>query len=303
MSAPDIDLNLFKFFQAIYRTGNISKAAHYLNVTQPTVSKNLAKLRKLFNDPLFVYISKVMQPTEKAIQIAESISDGVDKLQTTLKENQPFDPRAGEHTFRISMSDYLEELILAKLLRKLDEMGAKIKIEIVHLEMMERHKGLEKSTTDLNIHGSIKDVHYQKYGSGILQKFLFEDRYVFVVGAHHKIAHEVVTMEKLAQLHHVRYGISRIIDKLMLEQNLCRKVVLQVPHILVLPKIVTDSDLVATLPERLALHYKSILPIKIIKSPENMPHLKFHMYWHEKNQNSQANLWLRSMFTCVASEL
>ncbi len=303
MPSGDVDLNLFKFFQAIYKTGNVSKAARFLGVTQPTVSKSLGKLRKLFEDPLFVYVSKQMQPTEKAIQIAGSISDGVDALQTTLKENQPFDPTKDDRTFKIGMSDYLEDLILTKLLKKLAKMNACIKIEIVHLEMSRRQKALENSITHINIHGSIHNIHRQKYGPGILQKFLFEDRYVFVVGAHHKFEKRKITLEKLSKLPHVRYGISLIVDNLMREQGLQRDVVLQVPHILVLPKIVTESDLVATLPERLAIYYKSILPLEIIEPPFEMPRLRFHAYWHEMNKKSQAHIWLRRLLEQVISEL
>jgi len=299
----DIDFNLFKVFQAIYQTHSISKAALALGVSQPTVSKSLVKLRHIFGDPLFVYISKVMQPTERAHGIAQTVLNGVELLENTLQENRPFDPQSEERVFRIGMSDYSEDLLLPPLLHQLQENQSAVKIEIEHLAMARRHEALEKSVTDVNIHGSIAGVHHQKYSSGILQKFLFEDRYVFVLGAHHQLPEGKISLKKLAELPHARYGVSRIIDKLLSDYGLERNVVLQVPHIVVLPKIVTETDLIVTVPERLARSFAKILPLQILEVPVKLPTLKFHMYWHEKQQKSQAHIWLRQSLSQLCEEI
>lgn len=295
MARNDIDLNLFKVFQVIYRLRSISKSAKELHVSQPTISKALNKLRQLFDDQLFVFTSKEMQPTEFAQKIFASISNGLDILENTIHENRQFNPIESEHIFRLGMSDYTEIVLLPHLLNYLKKIKAPIKIEIEHLPIQRRHQALEDHVTDINIHGSITNIHNQEYASAIYQKYLFEDRYVFVVDAQNSKLSGQATLEQLAKLPHAKFGVSRIIDRLLSDRGLKRNVVLQVPHILVLPRIIVDSDLIITIPEKLARDYEKQLPLRIFDPPEQLPRLRFHMYWHEKNQKSSAHIWLRNL--------
>lgn len=295
MDGIEFDLNLFKTFKMIYQTRNISKAAHKLGVSQPTVSKNLTKLRSNFDDPLFVYSGKVMQPTELAQQMFQSVLDGVNLLENTIYQKTKFNPNAGPHLFRLGMSDYSETILLPKMLYHFKKIDADIRLEIEHIHLSKRHEALEEGFTDINIHGSMQGVHHQKYGSGVVQKFLYEDRYVFVMGSQYAPPHKDISLEALAALPHARYGVSRIIDQLLADHGLTRKVVLQVPHILVLPQIIARSNLVVTLPERMATYFSKQISLRILEPPNPLPSLKFHMYWHERHKKSVAHIWFRNI--------
>jgi DNA-binding transcriptional LysR family regulator len=303
MQRNDIDLNLFRVFQVIYRLRSISNSAKELHVSQPTISKALNKLRQLFDDQLFVFTSKEMQPTEFAQKIFASISNGLDILENTIHENRQFNPIEGAHVFRIGMSDYTEIVLLPHLLNYLKKIETSIKIEIEHLPLQRRHLALEDQITDINIHGSITNIYHQNYASAIYQKYLFEDHYVFVIGAQNSELSGQVSLEQLSKLRHAKFGVSRIIDKLLSDQGLKRNVVLQVPHILVLPRIIADSDLIITIPEKLARDYEKQLPLKILEPPKPLPSLKFHMYWHEKNQKSSAHIWLRNLLIEISQRI
>ena len=303
MKRNDIDLNLFKVFQVIYRQRSISNSAKELHASQPTISKALNKLRQLFDDQLFIFTSNEMQPTEFAQKINASISNGLDILEDTIHENRQFNPIEGEHIFRLGMSDYTEIVLLPHLLNYLKKIKAPIKIEIEHLPIQRRHQALEDQITDINIHGSITNVYHQDYASAIYQKYLFEDRYVFVVGTHNSELSGQVSFEQLAKLRHAKFGVSRIIDKLLSDRGLKRNVVLQVPHILVLPQIIADSDLIITIPEKLARDYEKQLSLKILEPPEPLPTLRFHMYWHEKNHKSSAHIWFRNLLIEITQHI
>ena len=201
------------------------------------------------------------------------------------------------------MTDYSESVLLPKLLKYINDIGAKIRIEVEHLRMGKRHKALEDLSVDLNIHGSIEGVHRQKYGTGILQKFLFEDRYVFVMREETAPEGDQMSLEELSQLPHARFGVSRIIDQLMQQNGLERNVVLQVPHIMVLPKIVAECDLVITIPERLADYFSRKLPLKIVNPPVRLPKLRFYMYWHEKKAKSPSHVWFRNILMEMTTKL
>lgn len=294
MEGIEFDLNLFKVFKVIYQTRNISKAAQKLKVSQPTVSKSLTKLRNSFDDPLFVYSGKTMQPTELAQQMFQSVLEGVNLLQGALNQNMTFNPKEGPHLFRIGMSDYLETIMLPRLLHHLKDEESDVGIEVEHIHLAKRHEALEEGFVDINIHGSIQGVHHQKYGSGIVQKFLYEDRYVFVMGSQFAPKKNTISLDELAELPQARYGISRVIDQLLIDHGLRRNVVLQVPHILVLPQIIVKNKLLVTLPERLARHFSKQLSLRILEPPCALPSLRFHMYWHERNKKSIGHIWLRN---------
>ena len=87
MHINDIDLNLLRVFDAVYRTRNVSRAAESLGLTQPAVSHALTRLRLLLRDPLFVRSGAGVQPTAKATQLAEPVRTGLASLQTALSDS------------------------------------------------------------------------------------------------------------------------------------------------------------------------------------------------------------------------
>ena len=100
-----IDLNLLRIFDEVYRTRSVSHAAQNIGVTQPTISVGLGKLRKYFNDPLFVRTSHGMEPTPHADQLVKWVRQALDSLQMAVGHQVVFDPPTSERTFRIGFTD------------------------------------------------------------------------------------------------------------------------------------------------------------------------------------------------------
>lgn len=69
----ELDFKSLRFFSALFRLGNVSPAAEALNISQPTGSLLLKKLREHFDDPLFVRIGQRMVPTPRADDIAQTV--------------------------------------------------------------------------------------------------------------------------------------------------------------------------------------------------------------------------------------
>ena len=59
--------------KALLDTGNVSKAADALGVTQPTVSQTLKRMRLYFGDELFVRSGNVMRPTPRTMELGPVI--------------------------------------------------------------------------------------------------------------------------------------------------------------------------------------------------------------------------------------
>ena len=56
MNLAKINLNLLIALQALLEERNVTRAAQHLHVTQSALSKSLAQLRQLFDDPLLVRV-------------------------------------------------------------------------------------------------------------------------------------------------------------------------------------------------------------------------------------------------------
>ncbi len=105
MSLKKCDLNLFVVFDTMYSERNLTQAAKALAITQPAVSNALARLRKLFNDELFVRTARGMLPTPVADGIAQNVSDALGLLNASIMEREEFYPTLAERTFQFSMTN------------------------------------------------------------------------------------------------------------------------------------------------------------------------------------------------------
>src|ERR1700684_640711 len=101
----NVDLNLLRVFDVLYRTRSTTRAAQSLHLTQPSVSNALKRLRSLFDDVLFVKTADGMQPTPRADGIATLIDEGFASLRLALQAGSNFDPATATRTFRLYVSD------------------------------------------------------------------------------------------------------------------------------------------------------------------------------------------------------
>ena len=91
--AGELDLHHLQVFEVLLRERSLTRAARVLGVSQPALSKTLARLRRYFDDPLFVRVSLRMEPTSKALSLEASVRVVLDGMRTLRTENVPFDPR------------------------------------------------------------------------------------------------------------------------------------------------------------------------------------------------------------------
>src|SRR5260221_1801542 len=177
-SGMDVDLKLLTVFEEVYKTRSVSHAAANIGATQPSISIALAKLRRLFNDPLFVRTSRGMEPTPHAEEVIKPIREAIALLRSTLGSRVVFDPLTSTRTFRISMSDISQIVMLPALMTHLEEAAPSVGIEILHITQ-ETPRALESGDADLGI-GFMPQLM-----AGFYQQTLFEQRFVCVVRKDH----------------------------------------------------------------------------------------------------------------------
>jgi DNA-binding transcriptional LysR family regulator len=87
------------------------------------------------------------------------------------------------------------------------------------------------------------------------------------------------------------------------EASVERTVSLRVPHFSVLPEIISSSDLLVTLPERVARVYAQKNSLKTVDLPFTVPEFEVSLHWHEHSGDSSAQLWfcqfLKETISCL----
>lgn len=79
----DADLHSLITFLVVYQEGGVTRASERLGVKQPAISNTIAKLRKRFDDELFLG-RRAWVPTERAKQLATALGPAFHFLQKAL---------------------------------------------------------------------------------------------------------------------------------------------------------------------------------------------------------------------------
>lgn len=288
----DIDLKLLAIFEEIYRTRSVSQAAENLRVSQPTVSISLGKLRRFFNDPLFVRTSGGMEPTPHASELLKPVADALAQLRYAVRHRIVFDPLKSERCFRVCLTDISQIVLLPKLLNHLREAAPSIRIDVINIAA-NTPALLETGEADLAI-GFMPQLE-----AGFYQQRLFRQRFVCLVRKDHPRIRDKLTLKQFVEESHVQIATSGtghwIIDKVLEEQQVKRKIALRLPNFLGIASIVANTNLLVVVPARLADLLVELDHVKALKSPIDFPGYEVKQHWHERYHHDPRNQWLRGV--------
>jgi DNA-binding transcriptional LysR family regulator len=84
MIIDNLNLNLLRVFEAVYRLQSMTKAATELHMTQSGVSQNIKNLEEVLEVVLFDRIKQRPVPTDKANTLYQKVHQQLDELEDTL---------------------------------------------------------------------------------------------------------------------------------------------------------------------------------------------------------------------------
>ena len=295
----NIDLRLLAIISELHHTRSVSQTAENLALSQSAVSMSLAKLRKHFNDPLFVRTSAGMEPTPHASELIGILKRAEDLLHTALGRHVVFDPGASDRTFHLYSTDIAQVTLMPKLLRRLREVAPSVRLELRRISE-DTPRLLESGVADLAV-GFILPM-----GAGFCQQSLFQEKFVCAVRRDHPRIGSALSLEQFENETHLAVATTGtghgILQRTMEAKGIERKVGLTVPSFLGLVSILMATDYVAILPGRLAKHLASAGYVKMLRMPFQMPSYVIMQHWHERYTNDPAVRWLRSVIAELFSE-
>jgi DNA-binding transcriptional LysR family regulator len=288
----NIDLKLLAVVTELHKTKSVSQTAENLDLSQSAISMSLAKLRKHFNDPLFVRTSSGMNPTPHAVELITLLKSAEDILQTALDLHVVFDPLTSDRRFNVYSTDIAQVTIMPRLMQRLKKIAPNVGIDLRRLSD-ETPEFLESGQGDLAV-GFILPM-----GAGFCQQRLFKEKFVCALRRDHPRIRESLSIDQFQDETHL--GITTcgtghgVVEKTLEERNIRRKVGLAVPSFLGIASIITTLDYLAVLPEQLARHLASAGNIKVLPLPFSMPSYYIMQNWHERYTQDPASKWLRSV--------
>jgi len=300
MELKDIDLNLLVVFQQLLVDRRVSRVATSLGLSQPGVSNALARLRKLTGDPLFLRTPKGMEPTPFAEQLAEPTASALAVIHAAINRKASFDPATSQRAFTIGMTDIGEIYFLPKLMKELARVAPHVSLSTVRNAAVNLQDEMEAGHVSLAL-GLLPQLK-----AGYFQRRLFKQRYVCMFRRGHALDRKQISLDEFSAADHVVVisegtGHGKA-DELLDRKKVVRKIVLTVPHYVAVGHILHDSDLVATVPERLAQALAVPFGLSFVRHPAKLPEIAINLFWHARYNKDPANAWLRSLVVRLHGE-
>lgn len=298
----DLDLNLIPYLVAIEETRNVSRAAERLGVSQPRVSTALARLREYFNDPLFVRTSRGMEPTPRTLALVPAAREALARIERGLLDRQHFDPSVSTETFSIALSDVGEIVFLPRLLQAFAREAPNANLRSVSASHGDVERGLEAGEIDLAV-GYFPDLR----GNNFFQQRLFSHRFICLMRRNHPFANEPLTLERFMECGHAvvrAEGRSQeILENFLDKERVRRRAVLETPHFMSLPFILSRTDLIATVPHAIGFAYVAEhASITLAEPPLPLPRFDLKQHWHRKFHNDARTVWLRGIVASLFND-
>lgn len=300
INIEQIDLNLLLVLKILLEERSVTKAGERLNLSQSATSHALRRLRLVFNDQLLTRSPKGMMPTPRAIAISGSLENILLDIKQIV--NVPvFIPELAKGTIRIAASDYATSVILPSVLEELSRKSPNINIECFDWNQNTLEK-LKSREIDLGL--GVIDVNGI---DGIRTQNLFKECFVSIVRKDHPILQADITIETYVYFPHALITITGLpvtsivkspkshVDQVLEDLGVKRRVMLKLPHFLSAALIISQTDMILTLPSRIAQLLSNVAKVSTFKPPIDLEDYSYMQIWAKHSDNIPSHIWLRQL--------
>ena len=301
MNLASVDLNLLVAFDALLRERNVSRAAARVGLAQPSMSNALSRLRALLDDELFVRTPRGMEPTAKALALAEPVQSALAEIGRALDPGEAFDPRRTHRSFTIGAADFVEFILIPPLLELLRREAPGADLRIRAFDRRNVFDLLDRGELDLAL-GVFPELPKRFRKARVL-----EERFVCLARAGHPELGKGLDVESFTRLPHIlvspRGDPTGVADRILARMGRKRRVAVTVANFLSLPFVVGASDLLGIAGERIAERLAAPAGVELHPLPIALRGFTLSMIWGAGSQRDPACDWLRSKLREVARDL
>lgn len=291
LNLRSVDLNLLIVFDALMESSKLSLAAEHLGMSQPAVSAALQRLRATFKDDLFIRSRSGMLPTPRAQALHPDIREALQLVRRAMASQAAFDPALAERSFTILGDAFFESAMVGSLLNRLTESAPGIRIETASITQSDPLQSLRSLNADLLL-------DYDKLSSPqIMAEQFGEETLVVIAAREHPRIKRRPSMKAYLREHHViltrRHRDGTSLEHALGGVTLDRHVRASVQHFSSMPVIVSQTDCIATVPQRLGSLYEAAFNVRCYPFPLDIDPIPMWMCWPKVLHGDLAHQWLR----------
>jgi DNA-binding transcriptional LysR family regulator len=288
-----VDLNLLRVFDAIYRERHLTRAGTVLCLSQPATSHALARLRTLFEDELFVRTTRGLEPTPRATELAAPISEAVEAVQRAIASANGFDPANARMRLRVGLTDFASWVILPTMVTRLRRDAPGIDLHTVHVTIEAARDLLDRGQLDLAI------VASAEHPARFVARHALTEPFVCLLARNHPAIGATLDEQAFLAAEHILVAASEdqrsIVDRMLAERDLRRRIAVTVPFLMGVPKIVASSAMLCTVPLSLARELSNYPNLRWLPLPFDRVIVDYFALWSARDESIASHRWLREL--------
>ena len=290
----NIDLNLLVALEALLEEKSVTRAGNRLFLSQSAMSRALARLRDIFDDPLLVPCGRASVLTPKAENLQPALRQVLGAIRQFVAP-QNFEPATAEGTMTISASDAMIASFLAESIRKIV-----IEAPRVHFSLREP----QSNDTELLRQGHLDLLLLARRPEQDLHatELLIDNRLSCLVSAGHPLAGGKLTKSSFLKYGHIELGTptGRLIESRLESKGYRRRLALKTSSLISAAAITAQTDWIFTVPTVFALTAVKMFDLAMLNMPFKLVDrgaspIALFMVWHERCNADPLHSWLRSL--------
>lgn len=299
LNLSTIDLNLLVALDALLEERSVTRAASRVRLSQPAMSRTLGRLRQLLDDPLFVRSGRGVEPTPRALELASPLRDALAQIRAVVSPTTRFRP--GELDLRITLltADYIEFVLVPSMLGQLQELAPGVEVRILPTTRDQVERQLLSGEGDLAI--------WELATTNLRNVPLMNETMLCIAAKDHPRIKRRLTMKLYQSLAHVRVSPDRggtsAVDSVLAARGVERNVGAVVSSHLAVPRIVSQTELIATLPRRIATAFAEREAIRVLSPPIPLRGFQLDLIWPPRRDADPRYRWIRDQVIEAAARL
>jgi DNA-binding transcriptional LysR family regulator len=297
---PALDLNLLPALEALLKRRNVTEAAKDVGLSQPAMSRALARLREVLGDTLLVRApGGGYALTPRAEALAGQLFATLDQVKAVFREPD-FDPARVQRTIRIVGADTHTILLAPALMRRLAEQapGIDIRIENYGTDVVER---IETGRLDL-----IFAVSTTPLPPGARSETYATDKLALVLRKGHPMAKKKWTIHDYGRVAHVGISIfgdaGSDLDAQLAKVGVHRRMALVTPHFIAALSAVAATNMATTISRVFAARFADEFGLVLKEPPLPNVDLDLMVVWSHVRAADPVLAWVRGVIREAAKE-
>ncbi|WP_158215210.1 LysR family transcriptional regulator [Candidimonas nitroreducens] len=304
-NTKDLTAQHLRYLVALVSECHVTRAAEKMGIGQPAMSAALSRLRELFGDPLLIKTTSGLEPTPRAQELARRAQDAIELLSGAERMADTFDPATSSGHYQIMASEGVTAVLLPRLMELVRATAPNLRLTVGVGDILRASEFLRNGEVDL-ILGFV-----QKPAQDLYQAALYSQRLVCIASSAHPVIRGSLSFEQFIEATHVVWGapplshptLELMVDEALRRRGAYRKVALHLSSMRSSASIVARTDLLAVVPERIAMTTTGSLSLQTLPLPFEVSSVDVSMLWHERWHHAAAHAWLRAQLRDVGRTL